>query len=111
MRIADILECVTKIEDYTAGMTFADFRASPKTVDAVYRNLEVIGEAARHIPPDIEARHPAVPWSRMRGMRDVLIHEYFGVDLETVWQTIHSNLPQLLDVLRKVLAENHDRDG
>jgi len=111
MRIEDILECVAKIEQYTAGMTFADFCADPMTVDAVYRNLEVIGEAARHIPTEIASRHPDVPWSRMRGMRNVLIHEYFGADLETIWKTIHSNLPRLPDALRRVLEENHDLGG
>lgn len=109
IRMEDILEATDRISRYIRGMSFGAFSQDTKTVDAVIRNLEVIGEAARHIPPDFEARHPEIPWSRMRGMRNVLAHEYFGVDLSILWQTVTQNLPPLVPLLKGALeAEGSD---
>lgn len=71
LRIEDILEAIHKTQRYVSGLSFDEFCADDKVVDAVVRNLEVIGEAARHIPPEIESRHPGVPWGEMRGMRNI----------------------------------------
>jgi uncharacterized protein with HEPN domain len=110
MRIQDILDSIAKIERYTDRMTLEVFSASDITIDAVVRNLEVIGEAARYIPGEIEGKYPQVPWAVMRGMRIILIHEYFGVSLRILWQTIEHNLPPLVPLLEEILAsEGEDR--
>lgn len=105
MRIRDILDSIDRVQRYTAGMTFEAFCADDKTIDAVVRNFEIIGEAARHIPPDIEARYPHVPWVEMRGMRNLLIHEYFGVSLSILWHTLTHNVPPLPPLLQTILDE------
>ena len=86
-------------------MTLNAFRADDRTVDAVVRNLIVLGEASRHIPEDVEQRHPEVPWDRMRGIRNVVVHEYFGVDAEILWETARHDLPPLLPLSENVLRE------
>ncbi|MHB8860231.1 MAG: HepT-like ribonuclease domain-containing protein [Minisyncoccota bacterium] len=91
--LADILDAVERIETYVAGYTFETFRADSKTVDAVVRNLEVIGEAAKRIPDEVRAAHPDVAWHPAAAMRDFLIHEYPEVDMEAVWDTIQSDIP------------------
>ena len=105
LRIGDIIKAIEKIRAYTAEMSLEAFAADSKTVDAVIRNVEIIGEASRHLPRDICARFPEVPWDEMRGIRNVLIHEYFGIDVEVLWETIKSNLPPLLPQLRRMLEE------
>ena len=106
MRVQDILEAISKIQRYTTGMDYAAFRMDEKTVDAVIRNFQIIGEAARHIPADLESRWSHIPWSDMRDMRNVVIHEYFGVSREILWQTMTKDLPPLLPLLTQVLAES-----
>ncbi len=103
IRLEDILEAMDRVSRYTLGMSFEEFSRDARTVDAVVRNLEVIGEAARHIGPELEAQHPEVPWGRMRGMRNVLAHEYFGVDLAILWHTITQNLPPVVPLLKAIL--------
>ena len=107
VRIEDILEALDNIEDYVVGLEYATFRADRKTVDAVERNLEIIGEATANLPDEILARWPEVPWHYMRGLRNLLIHEYFGVDVGILWQTIQEDLPPLEPLLRKVLASSN----
>ncbi len=91
-RVQDILEAIDKIHRYTQDMDYSEWQQDEKTVDAVIRNLEIIGEAASHMPVEIEELHSNVPWKEMRGIRNVLVHEYFGVDLEVVWRTIQEDL-------------------
>ncbi|HEX2187890.1 MAG TPA: DUF86 domain-containing protein [Longimicrobiaceae bacterium] len=105
LRIADILDSIGRIERYTAGMTFDAFEADEKTTDAVLWNFQVIGEAARHVPAEVSARFPGIPWAEMCGMRNVIVHQYFGVDLEIVWQTIRDRLPPLVAALHRLLDE------
>ena len=106
LRVEDILEAINKIERYTANMSLNNFLADEKSSDAVVRNLEIIGEAARNIPEDICLRFPNVPWDKMRGMRNMLAHEYFGVSLPIIWQTIKDDLPPLVNPLKEVLKSN-----
>lgn len=91
-RITDIIDSVNKIESYTEGLTAKSFKASGITVDAVIRNIEVIGEAANHIPIRIRKKYPLIPWDQMRGIRNLMAHEYFGVDLDVVWYTVTKDL-------------------
>jgi len=105
-RIAHILEAIAKIQRYTQGMTEESFAADERTVDAVIRNFQVIGEAARHVPRDMQTRYQEIPWSLMQGMRHVLVHGYDMVKLEVVWRTMQEELPPLIEPLRNVLKEN-----
>ena len=102
--IEDMLEAAEKIERYTNGMTAEEFAADDKTVDAVLRNLEILGEASKLIPDDIQAKEPTIPWSEMAGMRDKLIHGYATVDLGIVWQTVSEDIPLLRSKLQALSA-------
>ena len=94
-RIDDIVEAINKIERYTYGIDFASWQNDEKTVDAVIRNLEVIGEASAHLPIEIQKQYEDVPWGMMKGIRNILAHEYFGIDPEIVWKTVKDDLPIL----------------
>ena len=93
--IEDMLTAIRKIERYTTGMSEELFRQDEKTVDAVVRNLEIIGEATRQIPEDFTVRHPGVPWRQVAGLRNRIVHDYFGLDLEIIWEVIRHDLPEL----------------
>jgi len=93
--LEDVLAAIGKIERYTAGLGREGFLADEKTIDAVVRNLEIIGEAARQVPDDFAAAHPEVPWARIAGLRNRIVHDYFGLDLEIIWQILQVDLPQL----------------
>jgi len=86
-------------------MNFEAFSSDKRTIKAVLYNLAVIGEAARRVPQEIIGKYPLVPWQEMNDMRNVLIHEYFGVDLKIVWETIHHDLPALLHLLDDILSK------
>jgi len=103
--IKDILISMQDVEEFTSGMTFEDFLQDKKTIKAVIRSLEVLGEAAKKIPDDIKARYPRIPWKRMAGMRDKLIHEYFGVDLEIVWNAAKKELPPVKSSIEELVRE------
>jgi uncharacterized protein with HEPN domain len=105
LRVEDILEAIADVTTYVAGLTFEQFSADRKTIHAVLHNLQVIGEAARHIGDEVELRYPDVPWAEMRDMRNVLAHEYFGVDLSVVWETIRHDLPPVATALKKILGQ------
>jgi len=96
------------IESYVAGFEYATFRADRKTVAAVERNLEIIGEAVANLPDEIVGRWPELPWHYMRGLRNLLVHEYFGVDVGILWQTIQEDLPPLKPLLQKMLESPDD---
>ena len=107
-RIEDILNAVSAIEKYTQGMEFDTFIEDRKTVDAVVRNLMIIGEAAVHVPEDICLKHPEVPWYDMRGMRNFVVHEYFRADDSVIWDTVQVDLLPLWELLNKILEENSE---
>jgi uncharacterized protein with HEPN domain len=104
-RVADILDAIGKIQNYVKSMNFAEFQSDPKTVDAVILNFIVIGEAARSVPKEIADKYPRVPWRLMGDMRNFAIHEYWGVELQTIWETIKKDLPPLIPLLEVVLQE------
>jgi uncharacterized protein with HEPN domain len=97
--ISDIREALQRITTYVAGMTYAAFVADTKTQDAVIRNLEILGEATKNLSEELRAKYPAVPWRSMAGARDRLIHHYFGVNLDIVWQIVNVELPQVASQL------------
>ena len=103
--LRDILDYSEKAMRFVQGVNFDDFCDDEEKVFAVVRALEVIGEAARHIPKSMRNKYPAVPWRKVTGMRDKITHEYFGVDLDVVWQTLHEDLTPLRDMVRKMLAD------
>jgi len=105
LRVEDILEAINKIDAYTRGMTEESFAGDSKTVDAVIRNLEIIGEASRHFDDSVLAATPQLPWDKMRGLRNVVAHEYFGVDVAIIWHTAKNDLPPLEAPLRRLLDE------
>ncbi len=104
----DILTAIAEVEDFTRGMSYDKFAADKKTINAVIRSLEVLGEATKRIPISFRKKHPDIPWSKMSGMRDVLIHDYMGVDLITVWKVAQERLPKLKPLLERLSSVKTD---
>lgn len=96
----DIEEAIRRISSYTAGLTYEAFLLDTKTQDAIVRNL---GEAAKNISNQLRAAHPAIPWKSMAGVRDRLIHDYFGVNFDVVWEIVSNDLPKVADPLTRLL--------
>ena len=91
----DILKSIKKIEKYTKGVSLIQLKKKDLVVDGVARNLEIIGEAAKNIPADIKNKYPDVEWKKIAGLRDILAHEYFGIDIEVMWDIVKNKLPEL----------------
>jgi uncharacterized protein with HEPN domain len=103
--LQDMLESIGNIAQYTRGMSFQDFLKDSRTRDAVVRNLEILGEAARRIPPDIQERYAEIPWAQIVGLRNRLIHGYFLVDYGIVWEIVQNELPPLRRRLEQIARE------
>ena len=103
--IQDILEAIQRIDEYLTGITFEEFSKDNKTIDAVVRNFAVIGEAAKNVPVSVKRKHPEIAWKRMSGMRDKVIHQYFGVDPHILWDTSKIDLPASKQLLKELLSE------
>lgn len=101
--LADMLEAMTKARQFVEGMSFDQFSGDDKTVYAVIRALEIIGEAAKRIPAEVKAQQGSIPWREIAGMRDKLTHDYFGVNLTVVWKTVTEDLPALESGVRALL--------
>jgi len=100
--IEDIVESAQKILSYTNGLSFDDFVADEKTVDAVVRNFEIIGEAASRLSPEFRSMNPHIEWNRIRGLRNRIVHDYFGIDHSIVWRIIRHFLPKLVSDISRV---------
>lgn len=103
LRIQDIILSINEIEQRTKSLTFEEFANNKTIVKAVLYDFVVIGEATRNVPNEIQSRYPLIPWRLMGGMRNVITHEYFQVDLIRIWETIQNDLPSLVSPLEEIL--------
>lgn len=103
--LQDMLDSIQKIQDWTGNLSLEQFKKDERTQDAVVRNLEILGEAARNIPEDLRKQHVEIPWSRVVGFRNIAIHDYFGVDLETVWKIITEGIPEIKPHIQRMLKK------
>ena len=92
------------IAGYTEDLGYESWTKDRKTIDAVIRNIEIIGEASNHIPEYIQEKHPDIPWSQMKGMPNILIHEYFGVDIDVLWRTVQDDLPLSREKIQEIIV-------
>ena len=100
--VSDILESACKIQDYTAGLNFEDFIKDSKTIDAVIRNFEIIGEAANRLSEEFKDKNPDIDWHRIRGFRNRIVHDYFGIDHSIVWLIKETFLPQMIKQIQSI---------
>ena len=98
----DIIASIEKIQQYTAGCSYETFASNTLVVDAVIRNLEIIGEAVKKLSPEMKKKHPEIEWKNIAGLRDILIHEYSGVNLRIIWDVVVHKLPSLKDAVREI---------
>jgi uncharacterized protein with HEPN domain len=102
--LEDIIEAIRKIREFTSGISLTVLSKDAKTLDAVIRNLEVIGEAVKHLPEEVRSQQPDIEWRKIAGLRDILIHQYFGINVEVVWDVIQHKLSGLEDAAKKLLG-------
>lgn len=103
--LQDILDAVNDIEKFVADMSYEQFIKDKKTLNAVVRSIEVIGDASKRLPLSLKAKNSELPWREITGMRDKLIHAYFGMDTETIWKTVKENIPQLKQAIKKMVKD------
>ncbi len=100
--LQDILEAISAAEEFILGMTLEEFKQDKKTIFAVTRAIEIIGEATKQIPPTIREEYPQIPWKSIAGMRDKMIHQYFGINLQVLWDTVEQDLPPLKTTIKEI---------
>lgn len=101
----DVLDSIEKIQKYTKALSFEEFSKNPMAIDAVVRNLEIIGEAVKKIPNEIRKQHPEVEWKKISGLRDILIHAYANIDLTIVWDIVQNKIPRLKNSIQEIKSE------
>jgi uncharacterized protein with HEPN domain len=109
--LKDILDAIEKAEQFIEGMDFERFSSDHKTRFAVIRALEIIGEAAKKIPESVKRQNPELPWREIAGIRDILIHEYFGLNLQVIWKTLKEDFPKLKPVISAMLEKGNQPGG
>jgi uncharacterized protein with HEPN domain len=111
--LEDMLLSMNRIEEYLSDLDFKKFKQTHLVVDAIIRNFEIIGEASKNIPIDIQKKYPEIPWKKMYGLRNLIAHEYFGIDYEMIWEIARKNLPQnridLIEIIRKEKAQGGNK--
>jgi uncharacterized protein with HEPN domain len=107
----DVIAACRKVQRYTAGLDKEKFRGDEKTYDAVLRNIEVIGEAAKNLPDHVRARVSSIEWRKIAGMRDIVAHKYFGVDDAILWSIVSEKVPELLACLTAVDPDSIEQDS
>lgn len=100
--LEDIFEAIKKALRYTNGFTYEAFINDDKSIDAVVRNLEIVGEAVRRLPEDFKGKYPDIEWEKIVGLRHRIVHDYFGIDLEIIWQILQKDLPEFKRALEKI---------
>jgi len=108
--INDILKCIDHIQNYTANLSFEDFSKNFMAVEACLYNIQIIGEAVSHLPEEVKEKETSIPWLLIKGMRNRLIHEYFGTDLPLVWDTIKNDLPSFKKELKRIQTGLSEED-
>ncbi len=106
--LEDILEAIDRIQEYIQDVTRGTFERDRMRIDAVVRNLEIIGEAVKQVPDSVREKYPSVEWRKIAGLRDILIHKYFEVNLEIVWGVVQSNIPILKKEIQRILQEKSE---
>ena len=109
--LEDMFQSMQRIEEYLGDLDFKKFKMTHIVVDAVVRNFEIIGEASRKIPSDIQEEYPEIPWRKMYGLRNLIAHEYFGIDYEMIWEIAKNNLPQNRKDLQKIIEKEKAQGG
>lgn len=107
--LEDVLEAIANVAEFVGTMTLDEFRSDKKTLHAVVRNLEVIGEAIKQVPTEVRELHPQIPWQRIAGLRDILIHHYFEIDIDIVWDIVQNKLPELKLQIETVLRDSAEK--
>jgi uncharacterized protein with HEPN domain len=103
--VKDIYDACDAIQKFVLNLSFDEFIQDDKTLSAVIRKFEVIGEAAKNVPEEIKIKYPECPWKEMSGMRDRLIHAYFGIDNDLVWDTIQTKIPELMQIISGITRQ------
>ena len=109
--ITDMVESITRIEGYIEGMSYKEFVGNNMAKDAVLRNLEVIGEAAKNLSIPTKDKYPDIPWRRIIGLRNIVIHGYFGVDFDNIWKIIKDNIPEVKLLLEEILKDLEPKES
>jgi len=109
--LEDMLQSMERIEEYLGDLDFRKFKMNYLVVDAIIRNFEIIGEASKNIPSDIHEKYPEIPWRKMYGLRNLIDHEYFGIDYEMIWEIAKNNLPKNRDDLAIIIEKEKAQGG
>lgn len=107
--LEDMFQSMQRIEEYLGELDFKKFKMTYMVVDAIIRNFEIIGEASKNIPIEVQEKYPEIPWRKMYGLRNLIAHEYFGIDYEMIWEIAKNNLPQNRNDLAEIIEKEKTR--